>query len=452
MVVDIKYKGLGDESILVTPQGRFAAPQMPTADGPDLMSPMGLYMDSRDSEVRLKLRQAEQDQAVRQIEARINSLARKIEHLPIPESDLVSRVKTALSPKPDAFSAVAAEDATAPATHTMEVQWTSRGAQMLSNFANPVAEVTAADGDHTFTLTIDDDEYEIMVEVDNGGSPDAWETFLGLSEGATDTNEELLKRMAIAISGIDERVGAEVEYVERDAYDPTPRTRPMNRMARLKVYSTVEGTGPDIRLSDEDGTLITGYGLDKQLPPRTASVRTEGVLHALDDDTVHLDNGQVTGTALSNTVGPMDLTVAAGGKPITEALIEVVADYNNLVGYINSKSDLLRPSLLDRITRPTEQLAGDLASLGFEPTASGRLGMSLDLATRVTSDFGRVREVMFSEDGWVSMLSSKLGQIQTSGVDAFTVELGVPPALSQHQQVRAMMDNITANIINGYVW
>ncbi len=450
MSTDIKYQGLGDRPLLVTSQGRFPAGPRPTAEGPDLMSPLGLYQGSRDAEVRLKLQQGRQKTVLAEVASRIDSLARKIQQLPIPASDLVSRVKTALSPRPEDLEAAADQEATAPATHSVEVQWPSRGAQVLSNLVNPVEAVSAADGEHSFTLTIDDDVYQVDMEVKNGGAPDAWESFLGLSQGAVDTNEDLLRRMAVVISGIDPRVAAEVEYVSVDAYDPAPRTQPMNRMMRLKVYSASEGAGPQITLADDSGTLISDYGLDAGLPARRASVRVGSVLRSQSSDTISLDGGHVTGRALGSTDGSIDVTVEQGAGPISRALAEVVTDYNSLVSYLHSEADLLRPSLADRVTRPTEQLAGALVELGFSPNLQGRLGMALDFETTAEADFTTVRSVILGEQGWATRLGQKLTEIQATGVEAFAAELGVEPALSARRQAWALVESLSRGIIGGY--
>lgn len=450
MPTDIKYQALGDRPVLVTPQGRFPSAPRLTAEGPDLMSPAGLYQGSRDAEVRLKINQSRQKAVLAEVEKRVDSLALKIKRLPIPESDLVSRVKTALSPRPEDLEAAADAEASAPATHSVEVQWPSQGAQVLSGLVNPVAQVTAADGEHTFTLTIDDDQYQISVPVNNGGAPDAWESFLGLSQGAVDTNEDLLRRMAVAIAGADERVAAEVEYVEVDAQDPAPRTRPMNRMMRLKVYSIAEGAGPEITLADDTGSLIADYGLEAGLPARRAAVRVVSTLRRQDTDQISLDGGHVLGQARGSTGGSIDVRVVQGADPITAALSEVVADYNSLVSYLNSEADVLRPSLADRITRPTEQLANGLSGLGFSPNSQGRLGMALDLEATMEADFAEVRAVMLGDQGWATRLGQKLAQIQQTGVEAFAAELGVESALSSRRQAWALVESLSTTIIGGY--
>lgn len=446
----IKYNGLGDQPVLNTRTGRF--PASPTAEptGPDTMSAAGLYDASRDAEVRLLLRQNQQDAVLRTVEAKVKALAQKISRLPVPESDLVSRVKTALSPKPEVFPVTADDEADTKATHTTEVQWPTQGARINSKLLNPVAEVDLADGEHGFTLTVDGQEHQLVISVNNGGAPDAWESFLGMSQGAVDTNEEMLQRLAIAISGADSRVGAEVEYVEVDAYDPSPRSSPMNRMARLRIFSTEDGAGPDITLTDDSGSLASGLGLNRGAPARQASVRVDSVLLAQDSDTVSLDHGHVLGAALGSTNGKIDIQVVQGAGPITEALASVVAGYNDLVSYLHANSDLLRPSLVDRVTRPTEQTANQLTTIGLRATSTGRLEMGLNQDQRMMADFAQTRAILLSQDGWTTRLAEKLTQIQDTGVDAFAAELAVGGGLGETRRAWALLDSLSSGIVNGY--
>ena len=446
----IKFRGLEDAPVLNTRQGRFPSGPRPEGDGPDTLTPDGLAAASRESRWKLNIRKFSQDQVLAEVDRRVNDLRARIEYLPVPESDNFHLVRTAASPRPQAIQFTADSEATAPTIHSLEVQWPSRGGLVLSSPQNPIDPVTAADGAHTFTLTIDGVEHTLSVNVNNGGDPDMWEALRGETTGAVDTQEELLSRMAIAISGVDPDIAAEVVRYEQDAYDPTPRSTARERVARLKVYSTAEGAGPAFTLADDAGTLVSDYGLNTGQPPRPARVRVGGVLLDQDGDLVSLDNGHVTGEARDNTRGMIDVPVTAGAGPITQALDGLITKYNELVNYLDRHAEYLRPSLKDRVIRTTESLSADLRRVGLKPTLSGRLGLGAGFAEELAGDFGRFREVLLGENGWVSGLETKLDQISRTGVGSFAADLGDTRPMTDRRRAWALLEIITRGIVDIY--
>jgi hypothetical protein len=342
-------------------------------------------------------------------------------------------------------------EATAPAVYSVEVQWPSQGVIAVSDPQNPIEPVTLDDGVHTFIMTIDGIEHELSVEVKNGGAPDAWETLRGLAVGEVETQEEVLRHLANAINVVDSRIHAELEYIEQDAYDPSPRTRPMERLVRLKITGQQEDqAGPSLSLADDQGDLISAYGLGYLQPPRSASLRVYGALRSQASDLVSLDNGHLSGTAQDSTEGSIKVDVVQGPGPIIDDLSELISKYNELVSYLDRHQDLLRPSLQDRVMRPLEERYNSLKELGLKPASSGRLGLSNDFPETVVSGFAQVRETMLSRDGWVPALQKKLEQIQKTGLESFAAELDVEKALSSRRQAWAMLQSITRNIVNGY--
>lgn len=446
----IKFRGLEDGPVLNTRQGRFPSGPRPVGEGPDLLTPEGLAEASRESPWRLNIRKFSQDQVLAEVDRRVGDLRARIAYLPVPDTDNFNLVRTASSPRPQAIEFTADSEATAPTIHSLEVQWPSRGASVLSTPQNPIDPVTTADGEHSFTLTIDGVEHSLSVNVNNGGDPDMWETLRGETVGATDTQEELLNKLAITISGVDPDIAAEVIHYEQDAYDPTPRTTARERVVRLRIYSTASGAGPSFTLEDDSGTLVSDYGLNAGQPPRPARVRVGGALFDQDSDLVSLDSGHVTGQAEDNTRGMMDLPVKAGAGPITEALDGLITKYNELVNYLDRHAEYLRPSLKDRIIRPTESLAGELRRVGLKPALNGRLGLSAGFDEELAGDFGRFREVLLGENGWVSGLETKLSQISRTGVQSFAADLSDTRPGTDRRRAWALLDTITRGIVDIY--
>ena len=438
MGIGIKYKGLEDGPILVTPQGRFPSGPPAVAQGPDYNTATGLYLGSGQSAWRLEIRKDEQARVLSQARAKVAELSALLDNLHAPDGDVILNTRTAVSSDPSALTAQADDQASFPAIHSVEVGWPSAGAQVLSSKQNPIAEVDLSDGVHTFTLTIDGVEHQISVNVKNNSSE-------------VDTQEELLFRIGRAIDGVDSRVSAELVTGYEDAYDPAIRSQPMNRTVQLAVKSAESGQGPDFFLSEDDDDILFAYNLDQRAPSRPANIRLNGQLRKQSSDAISLDDGHVTGQALNTTNGKARITVSRGAGVITAELTEVVEKYNALVSYLDSHADLLRPSLKDRIIRPTEERAGELAPLGLWPTASGRLTQAAKLTDQIEYNYPAVRQTLLDADGWTEALKEKLDQILDLDEDAFAASLASETPLQERQRAWALLGYLSQGIIDGYV-
>jgi hypothetical protein len=385
-----------------------------------------------------------------EVDRRIANLRRAIDDLPVPSGDLTREVKTALSPEPAALRVTADQEAQAPASHTVEAQWPAHGGLILSSPQNPIAAIDLDDGEHTFSLTVDGVEHQLSVKAYNGSVRDDQSLLGDLARPSTDTQEEFLGRLARAIDGVDPRLKASLEYSFADAQDPGPRSRPLNRVVRLKLESVTEGRGPVFSLSDESGQAVSAYHLESQQPPRAARVRLLGALHDQDSNQLSLDNGHVGGDILDTTNGPLEVTVRQGAQPFTQAFGSLLHQYNDLVSYLDTHHDVLRPALKDRIIRPLEQRARTLDAVGLKPSPQGRLTPTSLFTQQVQSDFGAARQALVGGKGWLTELGKKLRQIQATGLENF--ELGLSPTTPAEQKQRAwsLIDEVRSEIIDGY--
>ncbi len=380
----------------------------------------------------------------------MDRLAANLDSLSRAADDLVLVGKTVTNPASQALSLSPDAQASTKAAHTVEVLWPAQPGIIKSSLQNPVAAVGLADGTHTFTLTVDGQERLLSLDVVNGSVPQSQLLLGDLAQPVSETNEEVLQRLARVINGADSRVHAEVEYSYQDAYMSTQSTRPLNRMARLKVWGTGEGQGVDFSLADQDGSLISTYGLDSKTPSRPARVRVEGVLSDQPSNALSLDDGHLTGQMLDSTSGPVDIRVSQGSTSFTQELGTAVAQYNDLVSYLDSHADLLRPSLKDRITRPLEERARRLSGLGLSPTAQGRVTPTGLFSQKVGSGFSQVRQALWGSQGWLSALRVKLGQIQGMDASDFAAELETDTYLNQSRRAWEALGMLTQNIISGY--
>ncbi len=448
--ITIKYQGIKDAPVLLTPEGRF-----PT--GPGEVSPTSqprppgeLYLGQGGAELRLAVLKQEQEQVVGEVGRRVEALLAATEKLPAPASDLVDFIKTALSSDPAALSASADQEATIPATYSVEAQWPSQGGLILSSPQNPIAPIDLDDGEHAFTLTIDGVGHELSVKAYNGSVRDDQSLLGGLAQPSVDTQEEFLTRLARAIDGVDPRLKASLEYSFQDAHDPGPRSRPLNRVVRLKVESVAEGQGPHFSLSDLNGQAVGAYKLDQGRPARPARLRLLGALRDQSTGALSLDQGHVTGQVLASTPGGAEVAARQGPEPFTQAMGALVSQYNDLVSYLDTHADVLRPSLKDRLIRPLQERARLMDALGLKPSPQGLITPTSLFSRQVSGNFAAVRKALLGSEGWVSALGEKLDQIQSTGYGNFAAELSQATTQEQARRAWDLLDQVRSDIINGY--
>lgn len=438
MGITIKYKGLKDGPLLITSEGVYPPAAGQAEPAPDPSSAAGIYINGNPSEIRRSLRKIEQQNVLDTVYRKVEDLSRQIDNMHVPESDLVLRAKTAVSSQPDSLSATADDLAVTPARHTVEVRHPAASKTIFSTPLNPVEPVSLDEGDYDLTVSVGEKEYTVSVKVNNNSSQ-------------VDTNQEFLATVARAINGVDSRIKAEVLYGEEDAYDPAPRSRPMNRTVRLEITSTQEGQGTDFYISDPEGSsLASEYGLGASQPSRAARVVVQGALRDQSSNTLELDGGQVIADIKDSTVSPVQIDVSQGPEVITQEITDLVTSYNDLVRYLDAHADLLRPSLKDRIVRPLEDRAVSMSQVGLRSTAQGRLEMSENFADRVIGAFDQMRSILVGQGGWAESLQTKLQQIQEVDKEDFAKDLSQPSLMQVRQQAFDLASALSSSIINGY--
>ena len=438
MGITIKYKGLKDGPLLITSEGVYPPVYPQKESAPDTSTLAGIYVNGNPSEIRQSLRMIQQSNVLDTVYKKIEGLSGLIDNMHVPESDLVQETKTAVSSQPYLLSATADDQATTSARHTVEIRYPAQSKTIRSTPLNPIETVNLDEGDYELTVAVDGEEHTVSVSVTN-------------NESQADTNEEFLARVARAINSVDTRIHADVVYGEEDAYDPSPRSSPMNRTVRLEITSTEEGRGTDFYVSDPEGySVASQYGLNAAPPSRSARVVVQGELLKQSSNFLELDGGHVVAEIKETTVSPVNIDVSQGPEVITQEITEVVAAYNDLVRYMDANADLLRPSLKDRIVRPLEDRAGLMGQVGLRATAQGRLEMSEGFANRVTGAFDKVRSILVGEGGWTESLQVKLQQIQDVEQEAFATDLTRPSLLEVRRQAFDLASALNTSIINGY--
>jgi hypothetical protein len=218
----------------------------------------------------------------------------------------------------------------------------------------------------------------------------------------------------------------------------------------IRAWGGGAGVGVDFSLADVDGSLVETYGLNRSLPGRPARVSLGGALVDLAEGQTSLDQGQVGLRILDASDGEATISVETGAGPITRALREVIGQYNELVGYLDLQADLLRPSLKDRITRPTENLARALDQLDLRARPQGRVKELAGFATQVAANYQTAFATLLGPTGWATTLREKLRQIQAMDKDAFAAELVEVSPREQRRRVSMTLEQVRASIVEGY--
>lgn len=433
LAISVKYLGLKDAPLWLVGSGRY--PSSPPAQAVDRSLPnaASIYLGGDGPTLHLSIKQAEQERVLGQVRTRLHDLAETIDNLSLPANDQPGTAVSAVSSQPQAVQAQASDDATTGVTHDLAVKGTSHPAQVLGKPQNPVAQVDLANGSHSFTVTVDGQEHQLSVWVNNSASQ-------------VDTQEELLGRLATVISRADSRVSAQVVYGRQDAHDPSHRL--FNRTATLVIQASGPDRGVDFSLQDSVGQVVQAYGLNTQVPSGPTSLNLDGLPSLQDSSTLSLDEGRFTLSALATTEGAAQVSVQAGAGTITGQVNSLLGQYNSLVQYLDSHADLLRPSLKDRLTRPLEELAGALPSLGLKATGGGQIKTTSRFGQKLTGDFGQVRQTLL--EGWAAGLRTKIGQVLAMDTNAFAAPLADESLSDQRRRAWQTLEETVAGIINRY--
>ncbi|KIX11566.1 hypothetical protein [Dethiosulfatarculus sandiegensis] len=440
MSVTIKYKELLEKPVLITPAKRSPSVKRETLSDkkPEYESPLSLYLASRRSNLKEEVFQQEQERVLSQVRSRVANLAQNIDDLTVPQTDLLPYYKYAKSSEPQALSAEADQEAPWPSSYSVKVYHPARGQVIQSQGQNPIEEVNLADGEHTFILNLDGEEKEVSVTVNN-------------TEDNTDTQEEFLERLGILIESQSSQLTARLEYSFEDAWDPAPRTRPMNRVVRLVVESSEAGMGPDFHFTDTEGeSLISDYGLDRGLPPQAAMVYSGGAIREQSTNQLSLADGHLNAEIKDATNGMVEIEVLKGGEELNRDLQKIIDEYNSLVDYLDLNSDLLRPSLKDRVIRPLEDQSRQLFEMGLQASPQGKMKVLSEFPGQLTDNYSQVKAKVLDDDGWMGRLKTKLDQILDLEEDAFAAQPATRSNLQARQEAWALLEHLTDGIINGY--
>ncbi len=340
--------------------------------------------------------------ALSQLSAKATTLNQLLNAVDIPTGSSTGFLRTVQSSN----STKAVGQALAQATirsYSLETDRLSSAKTLQSDVLDS-SDTTALSADtHSFTMTVDDIDYTVSVEVESG-----------------DTNKEVLDQLARAIGSVSSDIDAVVSESERPVYSTLPGNL-TEKVAYLSVGTSMSGSSPEFSLADTgSGTIIETLQLDRSVS-RGGSARyaLEGFSGTTDTDTVSADNGKLSIQLLDTTGERVTLRVEAALGPVVQSVTNTVSAYNNFISWLGNNSDTIDPELQAGLTRELNARALDLQQIGLDVTSGGKIRITDQFASAVNTDISTVRETLLGNDGLFTEIAKPVQDIVTSGAKPY---------------------------------
>lgn len=290
-------------------------------------------------------------------------------------------------------------------------------------------------GTYGFSLQVNDDTYEIGVDVVN-------------EAGSPATNRSVLRDIERAIN----RLGVDVEarLTDTKTMDYTPfRENVYKDVSALIVESKTTGKDTIFYLSDTDGTVIEDLGLNKIISfGQQNRYHVNGSEAQSDSNEVEMDDGLVTAHLLdvSKEDQNLQINIQKGNPFLAQELEKIIYDFNELINWIDENDYALSPSLksglfssistgknaLDGIFKADSKEGTRTSGFGISPMVNhssgtlfdeqfshiglelnhdGTIDMGEDFASYVSSDLKKVYDVLAGTDGFFSRISQAIDTI-----------------------------------------
>lgn len=290
-------------------------------------------------------------------------------------------------------------------------------------------------GTYGFSLQVNDDAYEIEIDVVN-------------EAGSPATNRSVLRDIERAIN----RLGVDVEarLADTKAIDYTPfRENVYKDVSYLIVESKTTGKDTTFYLSDTDGNVIEDLGLNKMISfGQQSRYHVNGSEAQSDSNEVTMDEGLVTAQLLdvSREDQNLQINIQKGNPFLARELEKIIYDFNELINWIDENNYALSPSLKSGlfsgistgadaqdgvfkankkdtagtsgfgISPLVNQSSGtlfdeQLSRIGLELNHDGTIDMSEDFTSYVSGDLKKVYDVLAGTDGFFSRISQAIDTI-----------------------------------------
>lgn len=300
--------------------------------------------------------------------------------------------KTVLSDKPGAVSGTKVSSNAVNKSYGIEVFQLAEAQKNIGTAltSNELSEFKL--GKNEFSILSGDKTYNLSVDV-----------------RATDTNKEVLNKMAQAINKADIGINAAVSNDKGTS--------------RIELTGSKTGLGNEFTLAALDGSdLIAKSGADKvNVMTQDAVYAVDGLQKTSDSNTVNLQNGKVQVELKEKTENEVKISIGQDSEKVRNKITDFVKDYNALVTSLQDNSGLVNKSLLNNLTNISRGKSYSLKRIGINIGADQTLSVDNEKLTKaLQNDPESVEKIIGGHNGLADKAESLAKGIGKSSIAKLT--------------------------------
>jgi len=227
----------------------------------------------------------------------------------------------------------------------------------------------------------------------------------------TDTNKDVLNKLASAINSSESGVKAEITTKDNSQ--------------SISITSKTTGAATSFAIRDISNTMVASLQLDNKVKNATDAIyKINDVDYQSATNKIALDNNNVSLNLNATTTGSIKVNVGKDNSKIVEATKNLITNYNNLHNVFNNSDSTT--ALGDIILNSVNTLVGktkatDFASIGITLDKSNGI-LNLDetkLADALTSNPDRVKSLLSGSSSLGKSIERVSQQIATTPVSSY---------------------------------
>lgn len=292
------------------------------------------------------------------------------------------------------------------------------------------------EGTYTFDLTVGRNSYSIDVEIDK-------------SVTNPDSNKDVLRKIANAVSGVDENIEAQVIESKRKDYYNLYTENALEKVSSLSISNVQAGNEFEYSLSDTSGDLIEKLGLDRtRTMGRENQYSVNHVVAGGDSNTVTLDDNRLSVEFLDPTREdkPLSIKVAAGMAALEKELTDVINEYNELVNWLDNNRRFVNPAVKSQLfgNLQSRTLSGNylpgregsvkfnvanssvidqkLTEIGLTIQTDGSIAIDEEFSKSINRDLKGIYDALAGEQGFFTQIAAGIDEILSRNSSVFVLE------------------------------
>jgi len=325
--------------------------------------------------------------ALKQLYGQVSDLAAKAVKLNPNDISSVFNDRTATSSDIDvltatAFDAFSQNTGATRATYNISVTQLAQAQENIGLELNK-ADSSAVDlGVNTFNINMNGHDHELGIVVED-----------------SDTNEDVLQKMATAIYEAAIGVSAEVTSDNEDGTQ------------QLVIKADDTGMSNSFTISDASGNAVEGAGVGSvSAEAQDALYTVDGTDNTSVSNSIYLDDGMVKVNL--EGVGESSLQVAPAGNEVKDAISSLISEVNSFVDFLGNNKDYIKEEVLSSVNSFINDHKRELESLGITQIEDGRLEIDNEkLALAVSKNNSDIEDAFGGFDGFGVQLNNYASRI-----------------------------------------